>query len=181
MDIEAVDLTLREFTMSDIPAILAIEQDLFADPWSSDIFTTEIIQSEQFFKEVKGKQQKTKHNYVLEYRGEIVGFFLGWAIYDEYSIMNIGVSKSFQNKGLGSFIMSKMLERALDLECFTIYLEVRVSNLPAIRLYEKYRFEQVGVRKNYYPDPLEDALVMKLDLVDHEIMMDSLFKSIIEM
>jgi ribosomal-protein-alanine N-acetyltransferase len=58
---------------------------------------------------------------------------------------------------------------------------VRSSNLPAIKLYEKFKFENIGIRKKYYHDPEEDGVLMKLALVDHETMMDSLFKSILDM
>lgn len=132
-------------------------------------------------KEIKGKELNCKHNYLLEYRGEIIGFFLGWAIYDEYSIMNIGVAKKYQRLGLASYLLQDLIEKAIELECFTIYLEVRASNLPAIKLYEKFKFENIGIRKKYYQNPEEDGVLMKLALVDHDTMMDSLFKSIMSM
>jgi ribosomal-protein-alanine N-acetyltransferase len=93
--------------------------------------------------------------------------------------MNIGVSKKYQKLGLGSFLLDKLIGKALELECFTIYLEVRISNLPAIKLYEKFKFEKIGIRKKYYQNPEEDGVLMKLALVDHETMMDSLLESIL--
>ncbi len=181
MDIREEDLCLREITKADIATIVEIEQELFSDPWSPDIFYEELEQVGAFFKQIKGENINCKHNYLLEYCGEIVGFFLGWAIYDEYSIMNIGVRKKYQKLGFASYLMHSLIEKSIELECFTIYLEVRISNLPAIKLYEKFNFERIGLRKKYYQNPEEDGIVMKLDLVDHETMMDKLLTSILKM
>jgi len=173
MDIRKEDLCLRKVTKSDIPQIMEIELELFADPWSPEIFQEELENSNIFTKEINGISFSCKHNYLLEYQEQVLGFVLGWAICDEYSIMNIGVRKKYQKQGLGSFLLSKVIEKAIELECFTIYLDVRKSNFPAIKLYEKFKFEKIGLRKHYYQNPFEDAVVMKLDLETTDKMMDS--------
>jgi ribosomal-protein-alanine N-acetyltransferase len=164
MNIREEDLTLREIQSADIPAILVIEEELFSDPWSAEVFLEEIESKNLFTKLVQGKERFCKHNYLLEYKGEVVGFFLAWAIHDEYSIMNIGVTKRQQRKGFGTYLLTKLIEMAIDFECLTIYLEVRAGNKSAINLYQKFYFQEIGRRKNYYSSPVEDALVMRLDL-----------------
>lgn len=179
MDIREVDLCLRELTECDIPKIVEIEHELFSDPWSPDIFLEELNNKDLFYKEINGERVSCKHNYLLEYQGEIVGFFLGWAVHDEYSIMNIGVSKNYQKLGFGSYLMHKLIEKAIESKCFVVYLEVRESNLPAIKLYEKFNFEKIGLRKNYYQNPQENGILMRLDLDVSGDKMDGLLAEIL--
>lgn len=169
MNITEADLCLRKIEEADIAAIVKLEEELFADPWDARVFREEIAQRSEFYKEVGGEKKETKHSYLLEYQGEIVGFFLGWAIFDEYTVMNIGISKRYQGRGLGSYLFRHLLVKAAELYCFTIYLEVRVSNISAIKLYKKFHFENIGIRKGYYQHPLEDARVMSLDLLNDMI------------
>ncbi|MBI9030722.1 ribosomal protein S18-alanine N-acetyltransferase [bacterium] len=179
MEIREEDLKLREMTEADIPTIVEIEQELFSLPWTTDIFLEEIASRDQFYQVINGKKLTCKHNYLLELRGEIVGFFLGWAIYGEYSLMNIGVTKRYQNLGLGSFLLHQVIEKALELECFDIYLEVRESNISAQKLYRKYGFKEISIRKDYYFEPTENALVMRLDLDVSGEKMDALLDEIL--
>ncbi|MFA7057721.1 MAG: hypothetical protein WC155_09230, partial [Candidatus Cloacimonadales bacterium] len=95
MNITEADLCLRKIEEADIVAIVKIEEELFADPWDPKVFREEIEQRSEFYKEVGGEMKETKHSYLLEYQGEIVGFYLGWAIFDEYTVMNIGISKRY--------------------------------------------------------------------------------------
>ncbi len=179
MNIKEEDLSLREIEKADISQILAIEEDLFSDPWTAEVFLEELESKSLFTKVIAGQIKSCKHNYLLEYKEKIVGFFLAWEIYGEYSIMNIGVSKEFQGKGFGTYLLTKLIEKAIEFECLNIYLEVRQSNIPAIKLYKKFEFKEIARRKDYYSCPQEDALIMRLDLdVDGE-KMDSLLAEIL--
>lgn len=179
MDIKEEDLILREICKDDIPQILSIEEELFSDPWTAEVFNEELETRSQYTMQIAGQIKSCKHNYLLEYRKDIVGFFLGWVIYGEYSIMNIGVRKKFQRKGFGTYLLTKLIEKAIEFKCLTIYLEVRAGNASAINLYKKFKFEEIGTRKNYYSSPQEDAIVMRLDLdVDGE-KMDKLLAEIL--
>lgn len=179
MDIREEDLNLREMTEADIPTIMEIEHELFYVPWTPDLFLEELASRDEFYQVIKGKKVTSKHSYLLECKGQIVGFFLGWAIFGEYSLMNIGVRKSHQKLGLGSFLLQNVIEKALELECLTLYLEVRESNIPAQKLYRKFGFEQISIRKNYYHQPTENALVMRLDLDVSGEKMDALLDYIL--
>ncbi|OQY40286.1 MAG: ribosomal-protein-alanine N-acetyltransferase [Candidatus Cloacimonetes bacterium 4572_65] len=163
MKIVESKLQIRKIEVADLELLVEIEQELFPNPWSKDMFLDEISRKENFSIEIDGIERSGRHSYLLEYSGEVIGFFFGWAVLDEYSIMNIGIRKSYQHLGLGSFLLQKQLSMALDLKCRYIYLEVRKSNESAIKLYEKYNFERVALRKDYYSSPQEDAIVMKLD------------------
>lgn len=173
------DLNLREIEKSDIPTIVALEKELFSDPWTAEVFMEELENRSIFTKKVSGEEKSCKDLYLLEYKSRVIGFFLGWDILGDYTIMNIGVAKEFQGQGLGSFLLSKMIEMAIDLESLALYLEVRISNIAAHRLYSRFGFHEIGRRKNYYSHPQEDAIVMKLDLDVNEEMMDKLLSDIL--
>ena len=164
MKIDKSDLIIREFMEADIEEVHKIEQDLFPNPWTVDMFKDDVLCQDKFTKVVKGQTLNCKTNYLLEYRGEVIGFFMGWAIFDEYSVMNIGIKSSYHKLGLGSFLLEAMLLKAIQLECEVVYLEVRASNIPACNLYKKFNFVEIAKRKDYYSCPNEDAIVMK-----HEI------------
>jgi ribosomal-protein-alanine N-acetyltransferase len=167
MIIDKTKLELKEFSKEDIEAVLAIEEDLFPNPWTYDMFDEDVSSQDNFVKEVAGRELRCKTNYLLKYDGEVIAFYMGWAIFDEYSVLNIGVKRSYQSQGLGSYLLEDMILKAVELQCNVIYLEVRASNSSAIKLYEKFNFEQIGLRKGYYTQPKEDAIVMK-----HEIKLD---------
>lgn len=168
MNITETDLCLRKIKEEDISAIVKIEEELFPDPWGAGMFRDSLRQDRDFFKYVGGEKKESRHSYVLEYKGEVIGFFFGWAICDEYTIMNIGVSKRHQGKGLGAYLLQHILAKAQELHCFTIYLEARISNISAINLYKKFNFEKIGIRKNYYQVPVEDAIIMSLDFLKRD-------------
>ena len=83
---------------------------------------------------------------------------------DEADITKVAVAKDAQGQGIGSMLMKELISRAPELGVAKIFLEVRESNEAALRLYKKFGFEQIGIRKNYYTSPLEDAISMKLEL-----------------
>lgn len=106
------------------------------------------------------------------YNGALVclcdGFFAGYITYTyvcgEVQIANVATEPSFRRKGVGQCLVDKLKKAALQTECSVIMLEVRAGNIPAIALYEKAGFVKVGIRKNFYKKPDEDALLMNLVL-----------------
>jgi ribosomal-protein-alanine N-acetyltransferase len=129
----------------DTAAVYRIECDLFQDPWSYDSFMRDI------------EDDQVAKAFVVEKDAEIVGYAVCWKYASEVHIGNIAVSRKWHRQGIGSFILVQLLEYFKDVNIS--YLEVRESNLSAIRLYEKFGFETTYVRKRYYPDG-ENALVM---------------------
>ncbi|MCD7894702.1 MAG: ribosomal protein S18-alanine N-acetyltransferase [Erysipelotrichaceae bacterium] len=141
-------MSLRFMELNDLKHIVELENQLFLDDgWSEDDFLYEINENDFSF------------NYVLEEDGQIVGYVGLWLIYEQAQITTIGVNKAYQKKGYASYMMEKMIEISQFHGCSNISLEVRVSNIPAISLYQKYGFEMVTIRKDYYRNH-EDAYLM---------------------
>ncbi|MBS1705014.1 MAG: ribosomal protein S18-alanine N-acetyltransferase [Armatimonadetes bacterium] len=132
-----------------IPAILEIESKVNSAPWSDRSFRHEITHKDSVF-------------LVMLSDGNVVGYGGIWLVVDEAHVTTIAVSSDYQNQGLGTRLMVELLERAKDAGMTCATLEVRAGNAPAIHLYEKLGFQQAAVRKGYYPDNREDAVVMWL-------------------
>jgi ribosomal-protein-alanine N-acetyltransferase len=147
---------MRDVMKADLEALLAIEEDLFqSEAWSKDVFESEFA--------LLGVSRVYK---VLENEGEIVGYF-GLAIIDGVvDITTIAVTSQHQRLGLGTMMMNEILEISKQRGAQKVMLEVKPENLAAITLYQKFGFEVIGLRRNYY-GPSKDALTMQR-LVTHE-------------
>ena len=145
-------VTIREMKISDLAIIRELEKELFSVPWSDAMFSEEI---------------KGHYAYVLQEdeNKEIIGYLCGWKLLDEFTITNIGVIKRFQRMGFGTKLVKFIISKLLHEKCYKFTLEVRESNAKAIKLYEKFGFEQLGLRGNYYRSPVENAVIMRLDML----------------
>jgi ribosomal-protein-alanine N-acetyltransferase len=85
-------------------------------------------------------------------------------VLDEGQLLDLATHPQCRRKGLSGILMNELLRKLRDNSCLVIYLEVRASNEPAISLYKKYGFETISTRKDYYKKPVEDALIMKLEI-----------------
>ena len=142
---------IRVMTLEDIEEILLIENELFTSPWSMAMFVHEILNHKAFV------LTETSENL-------IVGYTCGWKVLDEYQITNVGIAKAYQRRGLAEYLLIKVIKLMLEEFCFNYFLEVRESNISAIQLYRKLGFIEIGRRKNYYNNPIENALIMHLNL-----------------
>ncbi len=95
---------------------------------------------------------------------EVKGYVIFWIIEETLELHDMAVIGRYKKKGIGSFMMNFMLETARARDVEELFLEVRKSNSEAIKFYEKFNFRQIGVRKNYYKNPIEDALVYRLTI-----------------
>lgn len=139
--------SVRRMTKGDVPLVAHIEKECFSSPWSEDALVTETENpSAEFF--------------VLEAENTVAAYMGMHIVLDECYIANVAVKKDYRKKGLGRILVENALKVAKDKGCSFITLEVRVSNLPAIALYEKCGFEKIGERKNFYTAPTENALIM---------------------
>ncbi len=130
---------IRKMRVSDIDDVLEIEEDNFVDAWHFGQFIYEI----QF--------NPYSSVWVIENeKNEIVGFVDLWIMFERAEIANIAVKKDQQHKGFGFKLMQHIEQLAIEAECETIALEVRVSNKSAISLYKKCGFEIINTKKNYY-------------------------------
>lgn len=140
-----------------IPAILEIEKTSQGAPWSEKSFTNEL---------------KNPHSYFLVAleRQNVIGYGGVWLIQDEAHVTTITVSQDHRRKGIGKQLMHELIKGSMERKANCMTLEVRVSNEPAIRLYDSLGFARAAVRKNYYPDNQEDAYIMWLyDLCEAKI------------
>ncbi len=145
------EITVRLAYREDIPMMYEIEKRSFTTPWSYDAFEENFMNSYSV--------------YVLaEYENEVIGFGGMQVLLGEAHIMNIAVAKDYRRKGSAQKILTLMKYEALKRSAEAMFLEVRVSNEPAKALYEKNGFERIALRKKYYSDTGEDAIVMMLRL-----------------
>lgn len=142
------EILLRAAAPSDLDGVLRIERLRFSDPWSPESFAPEFTDEYSWFR-------------VAEIDGDIAGYVVARIVAQQGEIANIAVDPSRQGTGLGGRLLDAAILAADEAECEAVWLEVRVSNAPAQRLYVSRGFEEIGCRRNYYRDPLEDALVLR--------------------
>lgn len=139
-------MIFRRMTENDLDKVSAMEKEIFSMPWSKESFRESLLQNYSYF-------------FVAE-EGDILGYCGVHNFGGDGEITNVAVDKNARGQG----VATKMLQYAMDetkkigVEAFT--LEVRISNTKAIGLYEKLGFENKGIRKNFYENPVEDAMIM---------------------
>ncbi|MEW6182202.1 MAG: ribosomal protein S18-alanine N-acetyltransferase [Bacillota bacterium] len=134
-----------------IDQILHIEKVSFPQPWSRETFLFEVVLNQLA-------------DYVVALHDNfLVGYGGMWLVLDEAHVTNIAVHPLHRNKGIGRRILQELIRRASGRGLKQMTLEVRPSNSPARKLYEELGFVQRGVRKHYYQDNNEDAIIMWLD------------------
>lgn len=144
-------IVIREADPLDVDSMTQLDQICFAVPWHREDFEKELTDNERAV------------YIVAEDEEQIIGYAGLWCIVDEGHITNVAVHPDYRGKGLGRKLVNTMLVEArkkANTKNFT--LEVRVSNTPAIKLYQSFGFEEAGRRKGYYSDNKEDAAIMWL-------------------
>ncbi|MDO0878832.1 ribosomal protein S18-alanine N-acetyltransferase [Anoxybacillus gonensis] len=147
-----MNVSFRFMTLQDLDRIVEIEQLSFTLPWSRSSFYQELINN------------RYARYIVMEHDGQIIGYCGMWLVMDEAHITNIAVLPEFRGKKLGEALMKQAMALAREEGAQTMTLEVRVSNTVAQSLYRKLGFLNGGIRKRYYSDNQEDALVMWVKL-----------------
>ncbi len=141
------EVRIRRMTLPDVDSVHAIEAATFPKPWSRKDF-------------VKEMTQNTCARYLVAVEDEkIIGFAGAWIVLDEAHITNIAVLKEYRGRGIGRKLTQALLQYCANLGVVYATLEVRKSNAVAQTLYQSLGFEYVGVRKRYYEDNGEDALL----------------------
>lgn len=140
-------MILREMLIDDLEQVMEIETSLFSVPWTKEGFFTYLTREDAMF-------------LVVEDKGEILAYCGVLMVLDEGDITNVAVRSDRQREGIGRFLMESLIRLTEERGVTTIHLEVRVGNETAVRLYERMGFTRDGIRKNYYSDPTEDALLM---------------------
>ncbi|MFC0393434.1 ribosomal protein S18-alanine N-acetyltransferase [Paenibacillus mendelii] len=145
-------LVFRAMTLSDVPHIVAIEQEAFTSPWSTEAFINELTNN-HFARYM-----------VMALGEEVIGYGGMWTIMDEAHVTNIAIRKDYRGQGLGKRLLTELQQTAVFFGAARMTLEVRITNEIAQRLYRKLGFEPAGVRPGYYTDNQEDALIMWAEL-----------------
>lgn len=144
------EITIRRMTMDDVDGVYAVEIGTFVDAWSRDAFVSDM-------------KNPVARYLVAEQDGKIIGYAGAWVILDESHITNIAVLKEHRGQGTGKRLTYGLLQYLSNLGAAYATLEVRRSNEIAQNLYKSLGFVQLGVRKRYYADNGEDALIMVCD------------------
>ena len=148
-------LTIITATEDEIDRILEIEHEAISPPWTHGSLLNEIYKEDSFF------------IVVVDKTGEPPPCLMGFAILrhvgDDGELLQIAVDGSARRRGAGDLLMKAVLDYAKRTALKSVFLEVRKGNLAAVCLYRKHGFEAIRVRKGYYDDPVEDALIMVRD------------------
>lgn len=145
-------IEIRKMTERDVDQVWQIERDLFTMPWSKPSFLFEVSDNQNCYPVVGLRD------------GTVIGYAVAWFVSEELHIGNIAVVKGEQGRGTGRLLLKHLLREASRRKMVYATLEVRVSNVRAINLYRKYGFKGIALRKHYYSDNGEDAMVMLAEL-----------------
>lgn len=141
-------LALRRLEISDLDAIEAIERVAYPAPWSRSMFVSELT------------KQTARSLGAFGPDGKLLGYMILSRYVDAWHVMNVAVHPDHRRQGVATALLTRMFEETTGEEVRGYTLEVRVSNTGAVQLYERFGFEVQGVRKGYYLDNREDALIM---------------------
>lgn len=134
---------------SDAFAVSLIERECFSAPWSENQIEDEITKSNAVF-------------LVAKTDGFLCGYISGQLILDEFYINNVAVTERFRGMGIASSLIDNLISELKTTDCSLATLEVRESNLNARKVYEKFGFKNLGIRKNFYSHPTENACIYTL-------------------
>lgn len=135
---------IRAARPEDLAAVFSLEKACFSDPWSQPLLEKSLTDQTLFL--------------IACTEGELAGYFLGALVLDELQIFRVAVAPAFRRKGIGRSLLTEAVKRSGAAFAF---LEVRASNASAIALYRSCGYKEIGVRKNFYTAPREDAVMMK--------------------
>lgn len=143
-------IMIRRMNEMDIDGVLAVEEEAFTTPWSRMGFVTEM-------------KNELSYYLVMVDSGKIIGYAGMWLIVDEAHVTNVAILSAHRGQKLGEKLMGALIEHAKNRGALSMTLEVRTSNDVAQRLYAKFGFVSRGIRRNYYTDTQEDAMIMWCD------------------
>jgi len=151
-----VEKSVAEFVMNDmrpedVPEVLSLELASYTTPWSGTLFMNEIYKPLSVAKVVRSGDK-------------IIGYICADQVLDEGHILNVTVHPEHRRRGMAAHMVAHVVGLLVGRACKNFFLEVRMSNEAALRMYEKSGFSMISVRKRYYTSPEEDAVIMKLQL-----------------
>ena len=150
-------LFVRWMDYFDVPFVFDIEQQIFPSPWPVESFLYEL------------ENRDYNISFVGLINQQVVSYSISYIAYDELHFSNIAVVPTYRRLKIGETMLLVTLNIGIEKQCHVVHLEVRKSNVAAVALYQKYGFQVVGVRKNYYQNENEDALLMSRKLIGENI------------
>lgn len=156
MKVPARTLTIRRMTAEDLDAVHALDERSFVNPWPRRSFEFELYEN------------RASAQWVAELDGVLAGVIVTWLLAEEAHIATIAVQPELRRGGIAARLLCAALQALAAEGARTAALEVRASNEPALRLYRRFGFVEVGQRKGYYQDNGEDAILMDLVTLDVE-------------
>ncbi len=142
------EVTISPMRLEDIGRVLQIEEASFPTPWPHDAYAHEL------------RENRLACYLVARAMRQVIGYTGMWVILDEAHVTTLAVDPEYRRQRVGERLLVALLEEAMRRGARWVTLEVRKSNTPAQRLYRKYGFKDIGIRKGYYSDNHEDAIVM---------------------
>lgn len=145
------NLVIEMMTSKDIDGVFEVEKNCFEHHWSKDAFSKEL-------------KNDVARYLVAKIDGKVVGYVGIWFVMDEGHITNVAVHSDYRGKKIGDELVKELVKLCKESNIASMTLEVRVSNIVAQKLYKKYGFKLAGIRKEYYSDNKEDAMIMWNDV-----------------
>lgn len=162
--VSTAPVLIEDMTIDDVAGVQEIERSSFPVPWPANAFRHELTQNKNA-------------RYVVAREGDtIVGYAGLWLMVDEAHITTFAVLPEHRRRRIGERLLQRLFDIADEMGAEWLTLEVRVSNIGAQRLYEKYGFRRAGVRRRYYSDNNEDALIMWTDRIKDRAVREMLAK-----
>jgi len=149
-------VSIRQMLENDLPLVQFIDETSFSSPWPEKAFRFELLEN------------PNGHCWVAELKMKLVGFIVCWLIIDEMHIATIAVHPAYRGQGISKALISTGLRKLITKGALSATLEVRAGNEVAQHLYRHFGFEQVGLRKSYYKDTDEDAILMTVEPLDSD-------------
>jgi [ribosomal protein S18]-alanine N-acetyltransferase len=146
------ELTIRRMELADISQVVSVEIASFSSPWHAEIFNQELTENQH------------AHYFIIEINKKIIGYVGMWVVLDDAQITNIAILPGYRGNKLGEKLFRFALQQAVKMGVSRLSLEVRTSNIVAQKMYRKFGLVPGGIRKNYYTDNNEDAVVMWVNI-----------------
>lgn len=139
-----MDRIIRELRLNDLPELIDIERRAFTHPWPPEAFDENLL----------------PNSWVILVEDKLVGYVLYHVFEDEAVILNIAIDPDYQGLSHGSHLLQQTLDMLESEGKRRIFLDVRETNLTALNVYKKLGFTEIGIRKDYYNNPIENAIMM---------------------
>lgn len=143
---------IRDMTAADIPRVMEIEHASFPTPWTEGMFRHQLLLDDIAL------------NLVAEVEGKVIGYAVSWVAAGEIHLLSIAVDPVERRRGYARGLVGEVIRRGSGMGAGRVILEVRRGNTAAQRFYERYGFAMTGMRRRYYADTGEDAIVMEYDI-----------------